>query len=215
MGIPTRAYKLLDMRDPDTVDDCKRMSDKDIGGFSTVALDHLPAASSNPAHARFHGVISTELPPNNPEVVRSGYAGWRNHDMRATIVGKSIWNLEMYQFLALRIRSDGRRYFVNMQTESIVPTDLHQHRLYARRPGEWETVVIRFSDFVRTNYGHVVEPQSEMMLAKVRSIGMSLTDRIEGRFDIGISQIWATNDVKGSLPEEAVDAQFHELKHEK
>lgn len=101
----------------------------------------------------------------------------------------------MYAYLALRIKSDGRKYFVNLQTDSIVPTDLHQHRLYARRPGEWETVLIQWNEFVRTNHGVVVEPQSELLRQKVRTVGISLIDRIPGPFDLSIERIWATNEL--------------------
>ena len=38
----------------------------------------------------------------------------------------------------------------------------------------------------------VVEPQKEMMAQKIRTIGMSLTDRIPGPFNISISKVWAT-----------------------
>jgi NADH dehydrogenase [ubiquinone] 1 alpha subcomplex assembly factor 1 len=101
--------------------------------------------------------------------------------------------MDAYAFLALRIKSDGRKYFVNIQTESIVPTDIHQHRLYARRPGEWETVLIKWSEFVRTNHGVVVEPQREMLKAKIRTVGIGLIDRIPGKFDLSIERIWGTN----------------------
>jgi NADH dehydrogenase [ubiquinone] 1 alpha subcomplex assembly factor 1 len=101
----------------------------------------------------------------------------------------------MYTFLALRIRSDGRSYLVNLQTESVVLTDLHQHRLFAKRPGEWETVIIKWNDFVRTNHGFVVEPQTEMLRQKVRTIGIGLTDRVPGPFELCIERMWATNDM--------------------
>jgi NADH dehydrogenase [ubiquinone] 1 alpha subcomplex assembly factor 1 len=42
--------------------------------------------------------------------------------------------------LALRIKSDGSKYFINIQTESIVESDLHQHRLFSKTPGEWEVI---------------------------------------------------------------------------
>lgn len=82
---------------------------------------------------------------------------------------------------------------MNVQTESIVHTDLHQHRLHARKPGEWETVFIEINAFVRTNHGEVVEPQTEMMRQKVRTLGVSLTDRVPGPFDLAISRVWASN----------------------
>lgn len=169
------------------------MSDADIGGFSNASLEQVAKTSSQPAHARFHGTISTDLPRNRPQVQRTGYAGWRNKDRPATIFGKSLWDLDPYTYLALRVKSDGRKYFVNVQTESIVYTDLHQHRLHAQKPGEWETVLIELNAFVRTNHGEVVEPQTEMMRQKIRTVGVSLTDRVPGPFDLAFSRIWASN----------------------
>jgi len=169
------------------------MSDADIGGFTRAVLEQSPGNASQPAHARFHGAISTDLPRNRPQVQRTGYAGWRNKDRAATIFGKSLWDLDPYSYLALRVKSDGRKYFVNIQTESIVYTDLHQHRLHSRKPGEWETVLIEINAFVRTNHGEVVEPQTEIMRQKIRTIGVSLTDRVPGPFDLAITRVWAQN----------------------
>ena len=169
------------------------MSDADIGGFSSASLDQISKTSSQPPHVRFHGSISTELPRNRPQVQRTGYAGWRNKDRSASIFGKSLWDVDPYTYLGLRVKSDGRKYFVNVQTESVVHTDLHQHRLHIRKPGEWETILINLHAFVRTNHGEVVEPQTEMMRQKVRTIGVSLTDRVPGPFDLAISRIWVSN----------------------
>ncbi|KAL8708271.1 MAG: hypothetical protein Q9220_006848 [cf. Caloplaca sp. 1 TL-2023] len=193
LRVPMTPFHLLDFSNPDTISICKTMSDASIGGFSRATFDQVPASASEPAHARFHGSISIDLPPDRPEVQRSGYAAWRNRDRRFTIFGKSLWDVDPYLFLALRVKLDGRKYFVNVQTESIVHTDIHQHRLYARRPGEWETVLISWADFVRTNYGQVVEPQSEMMKQKVRTLGIGLTDRVPGPFELCIAGMWATN----------------------
>lgn len=193
---------LLDLRDPDEVEGCKRMCDADIGGYSTVSLNHIPQTDKEPAHMRFHGTISTELPRNRPQVQRSGYAGWRNIDRPFTLLGRSLWNIDPYAFVGLRVKSDGRKYFVNLQSETIVPTDIHQHRLYTKRPGEWETVLIRWNDFVRTNHGLVVEPQAELLRQKVRTIGISLIDRVPGPYDLAVSRIWATNNPEGGLPDQ-------------
>lgn len=146
-----------------------------------------------PAHALFKGTISTELPPNRPEIQRSGYAAFRTRDRGYSLFGKLLWDIDPFNFLALRVKSDGRKYFINIQTESIVPTDLHQHLLPCSKPGEWETITIPFSAFVRTNHGMVVEPQREMMRQKVRSIGIGSTDRIPGPFELRVADMWATN----------------------
>lgn len=211
---PTSPYHLIDFSDPSTIEVCKTMADVDIGGFSKSSLDFIPESASESAHARFHGSISIELPRDNHEVQRSGYAAWRNHDRAPTIFGRSLWNVDPYTYLALRVKSDGRKYLVNIQTESIVYTDIHQHRLFAQRPGEWETVLIKWNEFVRTNYGSVVEPQSEILRQKVRTIGIGLTDRIPGPFDLSVHRIWACNglsdaekahgDARDSFPKEAL-----------
>ncbi|KAI1276275.1 complex I intermediate-associated protein 30 [Xylaria sp. FL0933] len=194
---PSGPLILHNFHSRDSIELCKTLSDKDIGGFSHASLDWVPGAgpTEGPGYARFHGTISTELPPDKPNIQRSGYAAWRTLDPKPTVFGKTLFNIDMYTYLALRIRSDGRSYLVNVQTESVVPTDLHQHRLFAKRPGEWETVLIKWNDFVRTNHGFVVEPQTEMLRQKVRTFGIGLTDRIPGPFNLCIERMWATNDM--------------------
>lgn len=185
----------------DSPEALKVMSDADIGGFSKANIDWVPPSipekpspAHNPnGHIRFHGNISIELPADRPQVQRTGYAAFRTRDRGSTIFGKSLWDTDPYAYLALRIKSDGRKYFVNLQTESIVPTDIHQHRLYARRPGEWETVLIKWSEFVRTNHGAVVEPQDELLRRKVRTVGIGSIDRVPGPFALCVERIWASN----------------------
>ncbi|KAH8662052.1 complex I intermediate-associated protein 30-domain-containing protein [Xylariales sp. PMI_506] len=204
---PSGPYPLHSFHEPSSISETKLMCDVDMGGFSQAALDWVPAqapttrgadysGNEEPAHARFHGSISTALPPNRPEIQRSGFAAWRTLDRPPTIFGRSMWDIDSYTYLALRIKSDGRSYFVNVQTESVVPTDLHQHRLFSKRPGEWETVLIKWNDFVRTNHGFVVEPQTEILRRKVKSLGIGLTDRVPGPFELCIERMWATNNDK-------------------
>lgn len=205
---PSGPLELHSFSTPESMERARTMSDADMGGFSEVNLDwippkpqteksdYLPPSENRNGHARFHGTISTQLPRNRPDVERSGYAAWKTLDRPPTIFGKALWDIDMYNYLALRVKSDGRSYLVNVQTESIVPTDLHQHRLFSKRPGEWETILIRWNDFVRTNHGFVVEPQTEMLRQKVRTIGIGLTDRIQGPFDLSIEKIWATNNAR-------------------
>jgi NADH dehydrogenase [ubiquinone] 1 alpha subcomplex assembly factor 1 len=180
----------------------KTMSDFSVGGYSTANLSQVPATDSEPSHILFHGNISTKLPENRPEVQRTGYAAFRNQDRGRSLFGRLFWDVDAYMYLALRLKSDGRRYFVNIQTDSIVETDIHQHRLYTKHhkgaegpddPGSWETVLIKFHEFVRTNHGVVTEPQSEMLRQKVRSFGIGLLDRQDGPFSLALGAFWATN----------------------
>jgi NADH dehydrogenase [ubiquinone] 1 alpha subcomplex assembly factor 1 len=194
---PDKPFPLITFDQPDSHELCKVMSDEDMGGFSNVHFDFVPAHAQDPPHIRFHGTISNELPADKPQIQRSGYAAWRTRDMGRNLFGKGLWDLDSYRYIALKVKSDARKYFVNVQTESIVPTDLHQHRLYAQKPGDWETVIVPISEFVRTNHGMVVEPQSDMMRQKVRSIGIGLIDRVPGPFDLCIADIYATNNSGG------------------
>ena len=267
---PTKPYTLLDFDDESAVASCRTMADRAVGGYSTANLDYVPAdpSTSTPAHARFHGSISTKLPPNwriqrtgmsDLNVAANlalkwvgiwqclqttGYAAFRNKDRGFWLFGRLYWDIDPYTYLALRVRSDGRRYTVNIQTDSIVETDIHQHRLYTRHhrvlpsqtgtdsrpvvetaeslddlypsgippalsyiPPEstiissattsgamgWETVLLPFHAFVRTNHGFAVEPQTSMLRQHVKSIGIGLTDRIDGPYNLEIHRIWATN----------------------
>ncbi|TQN75244.1 Complex I intermediate-associated protein 30 [Colletotrichum shisoi] len=211
---PSGPFVIQDFRTPGSTDDCKIMTDQEIGGFSHGALEWVPSrpsttttssqsspASSTRGYARFHGTISTDLPKNDPKIQRTGFAAWRTPDQKPTLFGKAVWDIDPYSYLALRVKSDRRSYFINLQTDSVVPTDLHQHRLFAKRPGEWETVFIRWNGFVRTNHGFVVEPQMEMLRSKVTTVGLGLTDRVPGPFELCIERIWATNDVEEAVEE--------------
>jgi NADH dehydrogenase [ubiquinone] 1 alpha subcomplex assembly factor 1 len=182
------------------------MSDADVGGFSDRSLDFVPSSKTEPSHALFRGNISLDLPADKPKLLISGYAGFRTEDRKANLFGRGYWNVDPYSFLALRVKSDGRKYFVNIQTDSIEPTDLHQHRLYTKNPGKWEIVLININDFVRTNDGRIVDPQSDMIRERVNSVGISLTDRIPGPFELRVERIWATN---GLALEQLTDPEEH------
>ncbi|KAJ5884976.1 hypothetical protein N7495_009486 [Penicillium taxi] len=246
---PTKPHVLLDFEDEATAADCKTFADRAVGGYSTASLDFEPgdASTNTPSHVRFHGNISTKL-PENWRIERTGYAAFRNKDRGLWLFGRLYWDVDPYAYLALRIKSDGRRYTVNIQSDSIIETDIHQHRLYTRHHrvhkspilkeamnsesegGEdieelyssglppalsdippqstiistssstttsgstgWETVLLPFNSFVRTNHGFPVEPQTSLIRQRVKSIGIGLTDRIEGPYDLRIHKIWATN----------------------
>ncbi|KAI8338257.1 NADH:ubiquinone oxidoreductase intermediate-associated protein 30 [Chlamydoabsidia padenii] len=161
--------------------------DKDIGGFSEASLN---LTSDNVA--RFHGHLSLDLPAN-PEIQQSGYAAIRSKARASSMFGTPCWDTSLFRYLALRVRGDDRKYFVNIQTDGVIQTDLYQHRLFLRTPGEWETVMIPFRDFILTNNGMIQEQQIEMFREKVKTVGISLMDKKNGPFSIEIEKISAMN----------------------
>ncbi|KAJ1028533.1 hypothetical protein NDA16_001699 [Ustilago loliicola] len=69
----------------------------------------------------------------------------------------------------------GPKFFVNVQTDGPVTSDLFQHRLYLdeNKGSDWQTVIIPFDDFVLTNTGQVSNSQVSMMREKIRTVGIS------------------------------------------
>ncbi|SOV04668.1 related to complex I intermediate-associated protein CIA30 precursor, mitochondrial [Ustilago sp. UG-2017a] len=69
----------------------------------------------------------------------------------------------------------GPKFFVNVQTDGPVTSDLFQHRLYLHenKGSDWQTVIIPFDDFVLTNTGQVSNSQVSMMREKIRTVGIS------------------------------------------
>ncbi len=184
------------------------MSDQELGGSSTATLTHVPASGSAPAHAKFSGTISTSLPANKPAVQRTGYAAFRSLDRPFTLFGNGMWDIDPYTWLALNIKSDGRKYLINIQTDSIVETDIHQHRLYCKTPGQWETVLVKWHEFVRTNHGTAINP-SDMMRQKIKSLGIGLIDREPGPFEICVGRMWESN---GLMTEESEEGRVYREK---
>ena len=125
-----------------------------------------------------------------------------------------------YDYIALRLRIAGdprthNSYYVNIQTDGPISTDLWQHRLYFRRQDNtWEDVFVRvvfifvccpqtfrlqipFDNFVRTNLGEMSVNQMKMFREKVKSIGISIlggNSGVEGKYELGIDSIRAVNE---------------------
>ncbi|KAG0282325.1 hypothetical protein BGZ96_000597 [Linnemannia gamsii] len=161
--------------------------DKDIGGFSEANLEITKNGTG-----RFFGKLSLDL-PENESVEKSGYAGCRTKTKASSIFGTPVWDTCLFEYLQLKVKGDNRKYFVNLQTDGFLPTDLYQHRLFLKTPGEWETVLIPFKDFILTNQGFVQEEQIEIFRERVKNVGVSIIDRASGPFELEIESISAVN----------------------
>lgn len=111
------------------------------------------------------GDLKLAVRPELQGRVLGGYAGFRTMvratckvtidnfpifgiQFRKNLFGEMMHDLSNHDYLGLRVRLRGSQrlknsYFVNLQTEGYVTTDLWQHRLYFRRDdGEWEDVYV-------------------------------------------------------------------------
>lgn len=104
--------------------------------------------------------------------VRGGYAGFRSKvcsylpsassvchltrtlKPRPTLFGEVTDDVSNHRFLALRLRAAGHprtrnSYYVNIQTDGPITTDLWQHRLFfGREDGGWEDIFVGISHHV-------------------------------------------------------------------
>ncbi|KAF8506148.1 complex I intermediate-associated protein CIA30 [Hysterangium stoloniferum] len=170
--------------------------DADVGGTSTCNL-----TMGNEGKARFWGEMRLAVTPGLEGKVRGGYAGFRNKT-RNSLFGEIEDDVSLRQYLLLRVKAGGdtrthNSYYCNIQTNTLISTDLFQHRIWFSKPGQWEDIIIPFDSFVLTNYGQIVNREMEMMTDRIRTIGISIlggNSGIEGRYELGLDVIKAVNE---------------------
>lgn len=161
--------------------------DKELGGYSSVHFNY----DHNLRCGHFYGTLNLDLPKENPEITRSGYAMFRTRDQKESwLLGNSYWDWSQYLSLVMRVKGDRRKYLVNIQANTPLVTDLFQHRLFLNHPGEWETVVIPLNDFVMTNWG-VIQDGCEINKSEIKTVGIGLLDKQYGPYSLKIDWIKA------------------------
>ncbi|KAG6373431.1 hypothetical protein JVT61DRAFT_6582 [Boletus reticuloceps] len=213
---PNRApITLLKLHTQQDVNEIATGCDADIGGTSTLnfALDTSPernAGSGNPATCSFLGGDAAR----GASRVSRAYSGWvrRIQDQdptRPSLFGELCDDVSYHQYLALRLRLGGdprtrNAYYVNLQTDGPVTTDLWQHPLYFKRnDGDWEDIFIPFNNFILTNTGELVQHQMSMFRQRIRTVGISMlggNSGVSGSYDLGIHSIRAVNEEDLSRP---------------
>lgn len=164
--------------------------DQEIGGYSTVNFSYNNEMKSG----QFSGYLNLDLPKDNPEITRSGYAMFRTKDQKESwLSGNSYWDWSQYSSLVMRVNGDKRKYLVNIQANTPLVTDLFQHRLFLNTPGQWETVVIPLNDFVMTNWG-VIQDGCEINKLEIKTVGVGLLDKQYGPFNLYIDWIKVMTD---------------------
>lgn len=180
--------------------------DREVGGFSNVKFDY----NERFKYGQFSGYLNLDLPKDHPESTRSGYALFRTNDQKESwLSGNSYWDWTQYDNLVLRVRGDARKYFVNIQANTPLITDLFQYRLYLNTPGQWETLVIPLSDFFMTNWG-LVQDGIEMNRAEIKTVGIGLVDKQYGPFKLDIEWIKVMSD-SDLMTESSINFQAQDL----
>ena len=199
--------------DPSFLVDCKTMSDADMGGFSRAHLEWQapsPSPSSSSSSPSFlqHTLSPVLQPLRIRKIPRHDLDGAARRQAPHPADGVRGMADERPAGDAVRQEPVGHRRVrvpgaagAQRRAQVLRQRADREHRAdgsapapaVRARPGEWETVLIKWNEFVRTNHGVVVEPQTELLRRKVRTIGIGLIDRVPGPFELDVERIWATN----------------------
>jgi NADH dehydrogenase [ubiquinone] 1 alpha subcomplex assembly factor 1 len=99
-------------------------------------------------------------------------------------------NLAEFDGLLIRVRGDGKRYAFNLQTD--VPIRAGSYRLnFETKASEWREIPLAFADFQATSFGEVIRDVPSLDPAKIRSFGLTISDKQAGPFKLEVDWIRA------------------------
>jgi len=122
----------------------------------------------------FAGTLSLE---NN-----GGFSSIRTQPKRRDLSG--------YDGLAVRIRGDGRTYWLTAETNVRIPAGSYRVPV-PTKAGQWQTVRAPFSSFRATSFGRELAVFGSLDRAKVESIGFLIADKQPGPFRMVVDWVKA------------------------
>lgn len=99
-------------------------------------------------------------------------------------------NLEGYDTIALRLKGDGRMYYVNLMTSSRRTASSYRAPVETKKDS-WQEARIKLEDFVYTSFGRIVPGASPVKASDIQSVGITLADKKAGPFRLELSWIRA------------------------
>jgi len=124
----------------------------------------------------FSGTLSLEN--------RGGFSSVRTRPNRT--------DLSDYENLVVRVRGDGRTYWLTVSTNVRIPAGSYRV-LIETTAGKWKTVRAPFSKFKATSFGRVLPAFLPLDRSKVESIGFLLADKKAGPFRLEVDSIKASS----------------------
>jgi len=147
--------------------------------------------------AEFFGTLDLTLPTEKQNLVRSGFVCLKSPSFIKPL------NLEAYDGLELRVRTDGRVYVFQIKTEGGNQDDLFQVILPAIEPGVWTRVYLAFEDFMLTWRGYSEDCPSALERSRIQSFGLLMAERQNGPFRIEIDWVHAVKSDSEDKPTRA------------
>ena len=175
---------LYDFVQPETIKNFDLITDIDVGGKSTASL-----TTSVNGRLMLKGNLSTEL-DKGIKVDHSGFCGIRSQPVIGLFNKVETTDMTYYDAVDIKYRGDGRCYFVNLQTESMLllnQYDLFQAFLFTKGGPYWEVERIPFTKFLMTYQGYLQDEQVDF--TNIRTLGVSISDKNNGPFGLEIEYI--------------------------
>ncbi|MDF1665158.1 MAG: CIA30 family protein, partial [Planctomycetota bacterium] len=140
------------------------------------------------------GLSKGEPSVNNGVLTFKGVISLKNNGgFSSARTAKKVIDLSAYDGLALRIKPDGRKY--RLTIESKKTPRYFQLQYWAElkvKPGVWQTIQVPFSKFYPTTFGRRL-PRPKLDRKSINAIGFMLYDKKEGSFEIKVDSISAYN----------------------
>lgn len=164
---------------PEDLKQMRLMTDQDMGGKSTAEFVY----DEQQQCAVFKGNL--DLTPGRPNVQNSGFAALVSSGRLGP------WNLEDYNAIMVRAKTDGRIYVTNVRAPSVIEDDMFQAYTIGTE-GEFCDIVLPFSDFIATHRGFI-EGQIELDSRLIETVGVLMAQRRAGPFRLELKSISAVN----------------------
>jgi hypothetical protein len=160
---------LFDFSDPAAAAGWVAIHDVVMGGVSSGGMEATAEGS-----LRFTGKVSLEN--------SGGFASIRSKP--------GSWDLGAYDGIFIRLRGDGKRYKLNLKTDSAFDGILYRVP-FETRDGEWQTLRVPFSKFRASFRGRAVPEAPPLDPSRVISVGFLISDKQEGPFRLEVAGIGA------------------------
>jgi len=158
---------LLDFDDPADAALWRPVDDVVMGGVSRSVFEQ-----AGPGVARFRGNVSLEN--------SGGFASVRTPPRD--------WDTAGAETFALRVRGDGKTYKFTIRTGDGFDGIQYQQR-FTTTAGAWSDVRLPVREFVATFRGRKVPFAPSLDPAKVRALGLMISDRQAGSFELLVDHI--------------------------
>jgi monofunctional biosynthetic peptidoglycan transglycosylase len=147
------------------------VNDTVMGGVSTGRM-----RVTDEGTLEFTGTISLE---NN-----GGFASIRTKPVNLNLTG--------FDTVALRVKGDGRMYWVDLRTTSVFPAASYRAKMETTKD-EWCEVRIPIKEFEFSAFGKPLRWAGEINAGAVQSVGLTLYDKKAGPFKLEVAWIRGEN----------------------